>query len=123
MNAKKCKSLRAKCSSRKMYQHLKKQVNAQSRTDANQCPTPTKLRTHKRKPAIKATWPKSFDQHTQQRPMIVMRPVRALIRAVIAQTPPDPMTGARHISPNDLEMIAWVSRMPKHAIDSRVNSF
>lgn len=123
MNGKKCKALRAKSESRKGYQDAKKAAGAQARTNAAQCPTPVKLRTHKRKPAIKATWPRTFDQHTQQRPIIVMRPVRALIRALIAATPANPVTGERHISRADLEMAVWVSSMPKHAIDSRVASF
>ena len=123
MNGKKCKALRAQSGNRKSYLHLKKTCGAQARTNAAQCPTPVKLRTHKRKPAIKPTWPSSFNQHTQQRPIIVMRPVRALVRAVIAATPANPVTGERHISRNDLELVAWVSTLPKHAIDARVASF
>lgn len=123
MNGKKCKILRAQCCNRKSYQHLKKSVSAQARTDAAQAPTPVKLRTHKRKPAIKPTWPDTFNQHTQSRPLIVMRPIRALVRAVIEMTPANPMTGERHISRSDLEMVAWISTMPKHAIDARVCRF
>jgi hypothetical protein len=122
MNGKKCKVLRAQADNRKSYQHLKKSVSAQARTDAAQAPTPVKLRTHKRKAAIKPTWPDTFNQHTQRRPLIVMRPIRALVRAVIEMTPADPETGQRCISRSDLEMVAWVSTMPKHAIDARVCS-
>ncbi len=52
-------------------------------------PKPLKVRAHKPKKAIKATWPGSPDQKKQSRPVIVVHPVRALGKLMIAAAVPD----------------------------------
>jgi hypothetical protein len=78
MNQKKAKSLRSQCVDRKTYQRLKKQVSAQALTNASQHPKPKKQRKHKQKELIAPTWPHTKNQRKQRRPVIVMRPIRAL---------------------------------------------
>ena len=116
MNGKKCKILRGQCSSRKEYQSRKKAAGAQALTNAAQCPTPVKLRKHTRQKAIKPTWPQTLDQHLQGRPIIVQRPVRALIWAMLESNLPD-MNGQRRLSSNQLEMVVSTLRAPKHRLD------
>jgi len=52
-------------------------------------PKPLKVRAHKPKKAIKATWPTSKDQLKQSRPVIVVHPVRALGKLMVAAAVPD----------------------------------
>lgn len=80
MNQKKAKSLRSQCSNRKSYRRMKKLLSAQAKTNASQNPTPINERKHKEKPLIDSTWPHTRDQNRQSRPVIVLRPVRALMK-------------------------------------------
>ena len=122
MSGKKCKSLRAQSSGKNSYKHLKKVCSAQARTDASQCPKATKLRAHKRKKATNATWPASIDQVRQSRPLIVLRPVRALARAMLASNPTDER-GTRYLSQTQFEALARVLNAPKHQIDRLALSY
>lgn len=72
------------------YSRPKRERPAAKPRNTGQHPKFVKARVHKHKAGvIKPTWPKSIDQKQQSRPLIVIRPVRALRRALLDRTAPD----------------------------------
>jgi ADP-heptose:LPS heptosyltransferase len=84
MNGKQARALRREAlsgfasavSKRKRYQALKREFLSENGQHAK----PVKVRKHKPKAAIKATWPKTKDQKQQSRPMIVVHPIRQIVK-------------------------------------------
>lgn len=84
----------------------------------NGVPKFAKVRSHKPKKAIKATWPGSENQKLQSRPVIVIHPVRALRMKFLASNPAD-KNGFRMLTERQEFMIAYAMQSHKHFIDSR----
>lgn len=82
----------------------------------NGTPKFAKVRTHKPKDPIKATWPKSDDQKLQSRPVIVVHPIRAMAAKFLAATLPDE-NGIRSLSRRHLGFIESAKVAPKFVID------
>lgn len=79
MNGKQAKRLRRIAKSEKEYKELKRVLVRGIK------PTTAKIkpeRKHKRKEAIPPTWPKTDDQKVQSRPLIVLKPVRHIIKVL-----------------------------------------
>jgi hypothetical protein len=75
MNQKQAKKLRGISSSRMEYQEFKR---AYLSKNTGQKPKPLATRKQKLKKSIPATWPRTDNQKAQSRPVIVIKPVRAL---------------------------------------------
>ena len=82
-------------------------------------PKPLAVRAHKPKAAIKPTWPASKDQKTQSRPVIVIRPVRALAALLVAAAVPD-KNGVRSLTNKQRRELRGWGHGPKHAIPATV---
>lgn len=78
-------------------------------------PKPLAERNHKPQEPIKATWPKSKDQRKQSRPVIVIRPVRALAALLVAAAVPD-KNGVRSLTNKQRRELRDFGHGPKHAI-------
>lgn len=117
MNGKKAKALRAATKSRTAYQRLKRDTVKQA-IASSQNPIALPVRTHKRKPAIKPTWPHTDDQHTQSRPLICVHPVRQFSRNMLARNPANPETGQRSFTDAQRYEIGWAMSLPKHMADA-----
>lgn len=78
-------------------------------------PKPLTVRAYKPKKAIPATWPASKDQNKQSRPVIIIRPVRALAALMLAAAVPD-KNGARSLTSDQRNALKDFGRRPKHAI-------
>ena len=116
MNGKRAKQIRSRTSSRKEYQAAKRAA-VKAPTLAAQNPTPLPVRNHKPKAPIAATWPHTKDQHKQTRPIIVMHPVRALRNSFLSRNSPDPTTGQRSLTENQVFFLSLTMGAPKHRID------
>lgn len=103
MNGKRSRELRRRALTLRQYKAMKR---AHTRGNS-QNPKPLHERTHKAKPPIKATWPRTPDQKGQSRPVIVMGPVRAML-----EDTEHPRTRRRIRSAGN-----W---MPKHMLDAGV---
>lgn len=82
-------------------------------------PKPLKVRTHKPKKAVKATWPDSKDQRAQSRPVIVSHPVRALGKLMVAAAVPD-KDGVRSRTDEQRRELRALGKAPKHSIPASV---
>lgn len=78
-------------------------------------PKPLVVRSHKPKAAIKATWPATPNQRKQSRPVIVVKPVRALAALLVAAAVPD-KNGVRILTADQHEQLRDYGHGPKHAI-------
>lgn len=82
-------------------------------------PKPLKTRVRKQAPLHSPTWPGSENQFHQSRPIIVMRPVRALAKALMENVEPD-KDGKRTVPPHYVERIRAAMKAPKNRIDAMV---
>ena len=117
MNGKKAKALRAVAGDKKTYKHLKKELGARGRCDASQKPIFPKERTHKAKPAQ----PQFSSSWKRNAPPIVLRPVRALVRKLLACNFPDE-NGVRTLTAEQRFTIRCARYVPSYSISALVNT-
>lgn len=104
MNGRRSKELRRRALTLRQYKAMKR---AHTR-GGSQNPKPLADSTRKAKPLIKATWPRTPDQKGQSRPVIVLKPVRAML-----DNP--------HLHPKTARRIRSAGNwMPKHMLDAGV---
>jgi hypothetical protein len=91
---------------------------AANRKAASQRTKPVRERKRKAKAAIKPTWPRTPNQMSQSRPLIVERPMRALRNAMYEMTVPD-KDGVRKLSHGQRQSLVdlLVRNPPKHYLD------
>lgn len=105
MNAKKARALRKLAANRKEYRAMKRIAAMLARSNAQRA-TALALRKTRVKASHPPTWPRTNDQHKQGRPVIVLRPVRALF--------------AGKWRTADLRAKAAFGNRPKHSLDALV---
>jgi hypothetical protein len=78
----------------------------------------------KRTPGAYTTpsWPWTVDQGKQSRPVIVMRPIRALSARLMSEVIPD-ADGVRKVPARYVEIIRSMLNAPKHIIDAAALSY
>jgi hypothetical protein len=117
MNGKKARALRKQATNPTEYKKLKRATGAQALTNTAQAPKLATARVHKPKNPHGPTWPGTPNQRQQNRPVIVMRPIRAMVRAMLASNPPAE-DGTRSLTANQLLTLAFARKQPKHRIDA-----
>lgn len=106
MNGRKAKSTRRLALGLDKTKRVVRRMLAQAASGQN--PKSLRERRHKAKAAIKPTWPKTLDQHLQDRPVIVVRPVRRMLEE------------HRGAHPKVVKQIkAHGCYYPKHVLDAR----
>ncbi len=121
MNGKKAKLLRRAQGDRRRLTESDRQILQASlerqRAHLARGPKPLPERRRKRQAARRPTWPRSKDQRAQSRPLIVLRPLRALGLALLASNPRND-DGARHLTWLQARQLDAMQHLPKHLIDT-----
>jgi hypothetical protein len=122
MNGKKARALRKQATNPTEYKSLKRATGAQALTNAAQAPKLATARVYIPKHPHGPTWPGTPNQRMQSRPVIVMRPIRAMVRAMLASNPPA-KDGTRSLTANQLLIAQFARNQPKHRIDALALSY
>lgn len=124
MNGKKARAFRRKDAGRETPQDRIIIGRAYAAAIAQSKLRPKAKKTRKRTPGAYSapTWPWTLDQQKQSRPLIVMRPIRALSARIMSQIEPDEK-GYRKPTRDAVDLIHSMWNAPKHKIDALALSY